>query len=40
MRESAADRRRVGVNVTDQSLVVLPRHSDLFVILRQMFSWS
>lgn len=39
-REWAAERRCVGVNVTEQSLVIPPRYSDLFVILPQMFSWS
>ncbi len=38
--ERTEDRRRVGVNVTEQSLVILPLYSDLFVILLQMFYWS
>lgn len=32
------ERRWVGVNVTEQSLVILPCYSDLFVILPQMFA--
>lgn len=39
-RERGTDRRWVGVNATEQSLVILPCYSDLFVILLQMFSWS
>lgn len=39
-RERMKDRRWVGVNVTEQSLVILPCYSDLFVILLQMFYWS
>lgn len=38
--ERRAERRWVGVNVTEQSLVILPRYSDLFVILPQMFARS